>query len=250
MELLELHSLLFLALMALCTGFIKGGLPAVGPLVSAAVTLWFPPRDALGITVLLFLIGDTAAIYLYWRLANWKELLGMLPPLVIGIVVGALVLNSLDNHALGLTVGVLVLMLVGLEPLRPRISRLALAHPALARTTSGWLAGVATTISNSAGPILNIYFLVLNLDKRSFIGTATIFFAIANTTKVGIFAYQGVLQSQYFASLLTVLPLVYVGAWAGRKFFEWISQVWFNRAVLMLTAVAGLMLIWSNFKAF
>ncbi|HTR00606.1 MAG TPA: sulfite exporter TauE/SafE family protein [Candidatus Acidoferrum sp.] len=248
MALLEPNALMFLALMALCTGFIKGGLPAVGPLVSAAVTLWFPPRDALGITVLLFLIGDSAAVYLYWRLANWKELVRMLPPLIIGIAVGWVVLRSLDNHALGLTIGGLVLALVALEPLRPRLSKWALAHPATASITSGWLAGVATTISNSAGPILNIYFLVLNLDKRSFIGTATIFFAIANTVKVGAFAWQGILQPHYFPSLAVMIPLVYLGAWCGRKFFEWIPQLWFNRVVLTLTAVAGVMLVANNLR--
>src|SRR5262245_2046570 len=130
MELLPIASLSFLAIMALCTGFVKGGMPALGPLLSAMVALWFPPRDALGITLIPFLIGDTAAIYLYWRLANWRELRRMLLPLIVGIVLGALVLRSLDNQTLGFTIGVMVLMLVAMEPLRPQLTRLALAHPA------------------------------------------------------------------------------------------------------------------------
>src|SRR4051812_48857378 len=97
---LDLHSLLFLALMALCTGFVKGGMPSLGPLLSAAVALWFPSRDALGITLTLFLIGDSAAVYLYWRLANWHELRRMLVPLIIGIAIGGMVLRGLDNHTL------------------------------------------------------------------------------------------------------------------------------------------------------
>ena len=246
MALLDLHSLLFLALMALCTGFVKGGMPSLGPLLAAAVALWFPSRDALGITLTLFIIGDSAAVYLYWRLANWRELSRMLVPLIVGIAIGALVLRGLDNHRLGLVIGILVLAMVGLEPMRPRLTRWALAHPQVARTTSGTLAGIATTISNSSGPILNIYFLVLNLDKRTFIGTASMFFAFANLAKLAIFIGQDVYQVKYLPSLLLVIPLVYLGAFAGKIFLEWISQLWFNRVVLILTAVAGITLIVNN----
>lgn len=246
MQLIALNGLLFIALMALCTGFIKGGMPSLGPLVSSSVALWFAPRDALGITLVLFMIGDSAAVYLYWRQANWRELGKMLVPVVVGIAAGALVLRSLNNQSLGLVIGVLVLVMVGLEPLRPRLTRWALAHPAVARTTSGSLAGLATTISNSSGPILNIYFLVLNLEKRTFIGTASMFFAFANLSKLPIFIAQGVFQPHYLPSLLLMAPLVYLGAWGGKLFLDWISQLWFNRIVLWLTGVAGLLLIISN----
>jgi len=37
MELLPLNDLLFLAAMALATGFIKGGMPSLGPLVAATM---------------------------------------------------------------------------------------------------------------------------------------------------------------------------------------------------------------------
>lgn len=245
-ELLPVNDLLFLAVMALCTGFIKGGMPALGPLVASTIALWFPSREALGITLVLFLIGDSAAVSMYWRLANWQELRKMLLPVVIGIVLGGLVLGYLDNRTLGLTIGVMVLVLVALEPLRPKLTQLALRHPSVARNTSGSLAGLATTISNSSGPILTIYFLVLNLDKRTFVGTASIFFAFANVAKLPIFMAQGVFQLHYAASLLVVALLVYVGAFGGKKFLEWISQLWFNRIVLVLTAVAGLLLIYNN----
>jgi uncharacterized membrane protein YfcA len=246
MHLLPLDSLLFLAAVALVTGFIKGGMPAIGPLVASAVALWFPSRDALGITLALFLMGDSAAVWLYWRLANWQELRKMLWPVVVGIVLGGLVLGQLDNRTLGLTIGVMVLLLVAMEPVRPRLTRWALAHPVIARNTSGTLAGLSTTISNSSGPILAIYFLVLQLDKRTFVGTVSIFFAFANVAKLPIFYEQGVFQPAYTASLAAVAVLVYVGAFGGRWFLERISQLWFNRLVLWLTAVAGGMLVYSN----
>jgi len=247
MDLLDANYLLFLAFIALFTGFIKAGLPSLGALLSATVALVFPPRDALGITLCFLLLGDTVAVALYWRLAHWQELRKMVVPVLLGIILGALLLNSLDNASLGLAIGIVVLLLVALEPVRPQLTQLALQHPRTARSCSGTLAGVATTIGNAAGPILTIYFLVLKLDKKAFIGTGSIFFLFVNVAKLPVFLSQDIFQLYYFSSILLCAPMVYVGAIGGRKFLEWISQLWFNRVVLFFTALAGIWLLAKYF---
>jgi uncharacterized membrane protein YfcA len=130
-----------------------------------------------------------------------------------------------------------------MEPLRPQLTRWALSHPGSIRSGSGVLAGIATTIGNAAGPILSLYFLLLKLDKLGFVGTGAIFFMFVNLSKIPIFAGQGILQSQYFGSVLVTAPLVLVGALGGRKFLKWVSQLWFNRIVLFFTAFAGVWLV-------
>lgn len=248
MVLLDANHLLFLAFIALFTGFIKAGMPSVGALLSATVAVVFPPRDALGITLIYLLIGDTVAVWLYWRLAHWQELRKMVLPVLAGIIAGGILLGILDNDKLGLAIGIMVLLLVLMEPLRPRLTNLALAHPGSARSLSGALAGTATTIGNASGPILSIYFLVLNLDKRAFIGTGSIFFMFVNVSKLPIFISQDIFHAQYFGSIAVTAPLVYAGALGGRKFLEWIPQTWFNRTVLFFTAVAGIWLVLAYFS--
>ena len=135
--------------MALFTGFIKAGVPSLGTLLTASVALIFPPRDALGITLLYLLVGDMVAVSLYWRLAHWKELIKMILPVLSGIILGGIALAYLDNENLGLTLGLVVIVLVSLEPLRPRLTGWALAHPHSVRSGSGVLAGIATTIGNA-----------------------------------------------------------------------------------------------------
>ena len=246
MTLLATDQLLFLGFIALFTGFIKAGMPSLGALLSATVALVFPPRDALGITLTFLLMGDLVAVSLYWRLAHWQELKKMVLPVVAGIVAGGILLNSLDNSSLGLTIGIVVLLLVLMEPVRPQLTAWALAHPGSARGVSGALAGMATTIGNAAGPILSIYFLVLNLDKRAFIGTGSIFFMFVNVSKLPIFINQDIFHMQYMPSIALAAPLVFVGAMGGKVFLEWISQLWFNRVVLSLTAVAAVWLVLAN----
>ncbi|MDC1528286.1 sulfite exporter TauE/SafE family protein [Gammaproteobacteria bacterium] len=243
MPLLPIESLLLLCLVALFTGFIKAGMPSLGTLLTASVALMFPPRDALGITLMYLLVGDMVAVTLYWRLAHWQELKKMMLPVLAGVILGGIFLAFLNNENLGLTLGVVVLVLVSLEPLRPRLTQWALDHPGSVRSGSGLLAGIATTIGNAAGPILSLYFLLLKLDKKAFVGTGSIFFLFVNVAKIPIFLGQDIFHMQYLGSVAVTAPLVLLGALGGKKFLEWISQQWFNRIVLSLTALAGFWLV-------
>lgn len=243
MPLLPIESLLLLCLVALFTGFIKAGMPSLGTLLTASVALMFPPRDALGITLMYLLVGDMVAVTLYWRLAHWQELKKMMLPVLAGVILGGILLAFLNNENLGLTLGVVVLVLVSLEPLRPRLTQWALDHPGSVRSGSGLLAGIATTIGNAAGPILSLYFLLLKLDKKAFVGTGSIFFLFVNVAKIPIFLGQDIFHMQYLGSVAVTAPLVLLGALGGKKFLEWISQQWFNRIVLSLTALAGFWLV-------
>jgi len=243
LPLFPIESLLLLCLVALFTGFIKAGMPSLGTLLTASVALMFPPRDALGITLMYLLVGDMVAVTLYWRLAHWQELKKMMLPVLAGVILGGILLAFLNNENLGLTLGVVVLVLVSLEPLRPRLTQWALEHPGSVRSGSGLLAGIATTIGNAAGPILSLYFLLLKLDKKAFVGTGSIFFLFVNVAKIPIFLGQGIFHMQYLGSVALTAPLVLLGALGGKKFLEWISQQWFNRIVLSLTALAGFWLV-------
>lgn len=235
--------LIVFGLIAIFTGFIKAGIPSLGALLSALVALAFPPRDALGVTLLFLLVGDIVAVSLYWRLAHWAELKRMILPLVIGIGAGGIMLKLLDNDKLGLTIGLMVVFLVSLEPFRVQLSQWSLQHPIKIRSVSGTLAGIATTIGNASGPILSLYFLLLKLDKKSFVGTGAIFFLFVNLIKVPIFTYQGVFKVDYLFSMAVMSPLVFIGAIVGKKFLEWIPQLWFNRVILICTALAGSVLV-------
>ncbi|WP_020410062.1 sulfite exporter TauE/SafE family protein [Hahella ganghwensis] len=240
---LESHLFWFLAAVALFTGFVKAGVPALGALISATVALMFPPKDALGITLLYLLTGDLVAVSLYWRQAHWQELRKMMPTILAGIVAGAGILLLLDNNSLGPVIGILILMLVSLEPFRPRITQWALDHPGKVRGASGVLAGITTTVGNAAGPIISLYLLLLKIDKHGFVGTSAIFFFCVNLTKIPVYGALGIFKDYYLLTYLSTIPLVLIGAYAGKRFLKWIPQLWFNRVILIFTALAGLTLV-------
>ncbi len=240
---LELHILILLSLLALFTGFVKAGLPALGGLVSVSLVLMFPERDALGLAVLYLLAGDVMATLMHWRKASFPVLRKLLPAIFIGMAIGGLVLTQVSNQLLGAVIGVMIVLMVSMEPLRPRITNWAMRHSTFVRTGSGMLAGFTTTVGNAAGPILSLYFLLLKIDKYGFVGTAALFFLIVNITKLPLYGALGIFQEYYLWSYLVTVPWVFVGALFGRRFLEWIPQKYFNQLILSMTGLAGIWLI-------
>ena len=228
---------------ALLVGFVKTGLPPLGILIPVVLALTFPTKDSVGALVLFLVVGDLIAVAFYRRSADWAELGRLLLPVAAGMALGALVLGAGDDRLLRALIGALVLGLVVLEVLRLRFAReLSTQRPAL-RLGVGLAAGLATTLANAAGPIMGIYFLSSGLQKARFMGTSAVFFLVVNTSKLPVYASLGMIRWPYLQAFLLLFPLVFVGAFAGRRFFAWIPQRAFHLAVLALTAAASASLL-------
>ena len=228
---------------ALLVGFVKTGLPPLGVLIPVVLALAFPTRDSVGALVLFLVVGDAIAVAYYRRDADWAELLRLIPPVVGGMILGALVLGSVDDRLLRVMIGALVLGLVLLELLRIW-RRLDLAPDrSVYRCGVGAAAGLATTLANAAGPIMGIYLLSSGLDKARFMGTTAVFFLVVNTSKIPVYAGLGMIRAPYLQAFAVLFPLVIVGAWIGRRFLAWLPQRAFHFAVLALTAAASAALL-------
>ena len=245
--LIEPPLLAFLFFIALITGFVKTGLPALGSLISVLMVLVFPPKDALGLTLLYLLAGDCVAAKLYWNRANKKELLSMLPAIIVGIILGIVLISMVSDAILGLLIGCMIVLLVSLEPFRGTITAWAMVRISWVRGISGGLAGFSTTVGNAAGPIVSLYFLLLKLNKHTFAGTAALFFLIVNLIKLPLYYSIGIFKSEYMLSVLVTIPIVFVGTYLGHRFLQWIPQKSFNKLTLLFTLVAGLLLITRYF---
>lgn len=243
MPFFDLNTMILLGFIALFTGFVKAGLPALGGLVSVSLVLLFPAKDALGLAVLYLLAGDIIASFMHWRKANLPVLRQLLPAIFTGIAIGILTLTQVSNHLLSAIIGGLIVFMVGMEPFRPRITDWATRNARFVRTGSGVMAGFTTTVGNAAGPILSLYFLLLKIDKYGFVGTAALFFLIVNVTKLPLYGAIGIFKTYYLWSYLATVPFVFVGAIFGKRFIEWIPQKYFNRVILLITGLSGVWLI-------
>ena len=103
------------AISALCIGIAKSGFSGIGLVSILLMARVFPPRESTGIVLPLLICGDLLAICMFRRKANWAHIRRTLPIAMVGVVVGALLMSSLDDFAFNRIVGGVVLGMIALQ---------------------------------------------------------------------------------------------------------------------------------------
>ncbi|MFX4272023.1 sulfite exporter TauE/SafE family protein [Propionibacteriaceae bacterium Y1685] len=243
-------SLVAAVLAALVIGISKTGISGLGALSAAVFALVLPTRESTAAVLLLLIVADVVAIAIYRRDANWRLLRHLLPAIIPGLLVGALILNFSDNTLLRRWIGALFIVSVVIQLVvawRRADQDLAAApamHPAISWLTGG-AAGVATMTANAAGPIVTVYLIASRVDKRQFLGTMAWFTFIGNLLKVPLSFGVGLMGPGTFALALLLAPAVLIGTWLGARLVKRINQQWFNRVVLGTSLIAAIALLVS-----
>ena len=113
----------------------------------------------------------------------------------------------------------------------------------------GIIGGAATMLTNSMGPILNVYLLsVAELSPSSYVGTRAMFFCFLNLGKLPIRVMGGTLGMQ-MVPLATGLGLVaVVGVFLAKPIMLGMNEKTFVKLELGVVAFAGLRLCYMGLK--
>jgi uncharacterized membrane protein YfcA len=242
----ELHFNLWLALGALSIGLNKGGLTGLGILFVLFFASVLDPRASTGLVLPLLLVGDVCAIVVYRRVVVWPVFFRLLPPTLIGVVLGYLAFNTISAKAFGPLIGWIVMSLIAVQVVRETLgARLdRLFHSRAFSVAMGVLAGMTTMIANAAGPVANLYFLSIRLAKMNLIGTSAWFFFAVNCFKVPFSAKLGMINHESLRLTLMLAPFVLVGFVGGKYVAAIMPQKIFERFLLACTFAAALRLVW------
>ena len=88
-----------------------------------------------------------------------------------------------------------------------------------------------------------LYLLASGLPKKDFLGTGAVFFLLVNVFKIPFSSYLGLINAGSIGIDLALLPLVVLGALAGKWLVDKVPQKPFERITLALTLVSALNLI-------
>jgi uncharacterized membrane protein YfcA len=172
---LSTSSWLLVVLGALIVGFSKTALPGAGTLAAGAFALAMPAKESTAALLLLLILGDMTALWVYRREPDWRTLVRLLPSAMVGVILGVFFFAAVDDTTVRVTIGVILLVLVTLTVARRiRAQRRAAAEAAAtggsgtrdveeggsrkgAAATAqgvgyGLLGGFTTMVANAAGP--------------------------------------------------------------------------------------------------
>lgn len=233
------------ALSALCVGINKSGLPGLSLLYVATFAWLFPGQASTGVVLPMLVAGDFGAVALYRRQANWGPIRRTLPVALVGVVIGWVLMKSMPKLDFRRIIGGIVLILVLIQLSRYwRPEWLAgLPHSRGFAWLVGLTAGVTTMVANAAGPVMGIFFLLLELGKEGFVGTVAWFFLILNLCKLPFSWELGLIRWDTLLFNALLVPLIIVGLFLGRWLMMRIPQKTFDTLVLGLAALAALKLL-------
>jgi uncharacterized membrane protein YfcA len=240
------------ALAALIIGVAKAGIGGLGLLAVVIFAQILPAKQATGAVLPLLCVGDIVGAVVYWRHAKWEYIRRLMPWTAVGVAIGYVALDWLEEAQARVLIGGIIVGMVALHYLRRRGSAPALASidpealghgPFWLAPAMGVLVGFTTLVANAAGPLMVIYMLAMRLPKLDFVGTGAVFFLLLNFFKVPFMVHLGLITTASFSVNLVLAPAVLAGTWVGRHIVLRIDQRVFENVALLLSLLAGVKLL-------
>jgi len=233
------------ALAALAVGLSKSGFAGTGLVTVLLMAEVFPARESTGLVLPMLIMADMVAVAIYRRHADWKTILRVLPPAVVGIVLGFFLFGTIPEVLFRRVLGWMVLALAAVQIIRLWRGALfeSLPHTKRFAWFMGTLTGVTTMLANAAGPVASLYLVAQGFKKMAFVGTTAWLFCMINLIKLPFSAGLGMISASSLKINLILAPVILLGLWIGTKLLAVVSQSVFDALVLVFAIIASLRLI-------
>jgi len=240
-----MHSAFLPYLGAFIIGLSKAGFATgLSLLQTPLVASGYPTRFAIGLVLPLLNLSDFMTVSVYWKKWDFRIIRWPLTGCVFGIAVGMFFVNSLSDEWLRKSLGILALVLTLLLVIRD------LWYPSKTYQPSWWqgvlvglLAGFSSTLAHAAGPIIALFLIAQKLDKKTFVATNAVFFALNNLLKVPPYVVSGLITWATLKADLRLLPMLPLGIAVGWLLNRLLPQKSFAYVVYVLLLLTSAELI-------
>lgn len=248
---MDIWQVCVVAMAGFCSGVIKTGVGiGSGVFLLSTLALAFPAKLALGLGAPMMLASDALGLHYYWKQWASPAIIGrLLGAAVPGLIVGTLLIPIIPAKAFRVGVGVFGIMysVSTLWPQFPPAVKLKKAVQAINQRYDskriyifGALGGFGTVLAHAGGLLWSLFLLTEVKDKRTFVGTIICMFFITNTYKMFAYLSVGSLSADYLVSILPVIPLIFLGSYAGNVLNKKMNPIVFKRIVLFFIFLVSL----------
>ena len=220
------------------SGFLSGFGALATPLLAMAV----PVPQAAAILLPLLIIMDFTGVQQMWPQRDHELLALLVPAGLVGTLVGWALFHFVSVPAVSLCVGGLTLLFLAQRLFQ---SSTANAKPksALWGRILGVVSGFTSFVAHAGFPPLSAFVLPLRLPPIRVSATLAVFFTFINLSKLGPYAWLGLLDASNLSTSLVLAPLAPLGVWAGVRLTRRVSATWFYRLAYLGMALAAFKLI-------
>ena len=226
-------------------GISKGGF--AGPIAILAIpimALSMSPITAAAILLPVLLIMDIVAMYIYWKKWDLKNIKIIIPPALLGILIGTLTFKYSSDDSIRIIIGCIALIFILLSFLQQNNK---FVKPTKNKGIFWSLIGGYTSfIIHSGGTPVNFFLLPQKLDKTVYVATMTLAFLIINTVKLIPYYYLDQLIFSNLRNSLLLSPLAPISIYLGYYLHKKVNEKTFYFFIYLFLGLGGIKLIYDG----
>lgn len=230
---------LMVTLVAIFAGSFAAGLAGFAFSATAGAILfhWVAPVEAVPLLLVCSITTQLFSVASLWRAMQWRECLPYLAGGLVGIPVGARLLENFNSHTFAAGFGLFLICYSTYMLLRPNLAFRAGSR--FAEVAAGFAGGITGGATAFPGAIPTIWCNIRGLSKVEQRGVVQPFILLMQIATLVYFSKLGILASGTWTSYVWCLPAVIGGTWLGLKLFNRVDDVRFRRLILLFLLVSG-----------
>jgi uncharacterized membrane protein YfcA len=230
---------LTVTLVAIFAGSFAAGLAGFAFSATAGAILfhWVAPVEAVPLLLVCSITTQLFSVASLWRTMQWRQCLPYLAGGLVGIPVGARLLENFNSHTFAAGFGLFLICYSTYMLLRPNLAFRAGSR--FAEVAAGFAGGITGGATAFPGAIPTIWCNIRGLSKVEQRGIVQPFILLMQIATLVYFSKMGILASGTWTSYIWCLPAVIGGTWLGLKLFNRVDDVRFRRLILLFLLVSG-----------
>jgi uncharacterized membrane protein YfcA len=229
---------------ALLTGMAKTGVHGAGMMSVPMLAAAFGGQLSSGIMLPMLCIADIFGVLYYHRHASWSHLKKLFPWAAIGVVIGTVLGEYVNDELFKIIMALIILISVGIMIWLERGHQKDIPDYGWFGRVTGTAGGFTSMVGNLAGSVMAIYLLSMRLPKNVYIGTTAWFFMVVNWFKVPfhVFVWKTISIHTFLLNLVTI-PLILLGGFLGIQIVKVLSEKIYRWFIIGMTMVAAIYML-------
>jgi uncharacterized protein len=228
-------------------GGVVNGLTGFGTAITA-LGIWvyaIAPSDAASLAIICSIASQLQTLPMIWPAIRWRLVLPLLVPGLVGVPLGTLLLPHIDPRLFKLGLGGFLVAYSAYVLARRGQFSWAWGGKA-ADGVVGFGGGVLGGLTGLSGVLPVIWTDIRGWTKQARRGVVQSFNITVLSFALVSHALAGMLTRQVALATAVALPLTIGGAWLGAAIYRRLADGTYQRAVMLLLLVSGVMLIWTS----
>ena len=236
--------LTLILMVALLIGMAKTGVHGAGMMSVPLLANVFGGQLSSGIMLPILVMADVMGVWYYHRHASWKHLRILFPWAALGVILGTITGNYINDHGFKIIMAFIIVVSVVIMLWLEKGHQEEVPHKKWFGIATGVAGGFTSMVGNLANSVMAVYLLAVKLPKNAFIGTTAWFFLVVNWFKVPfhIFAWHTITWNSLLLDLIT-LPAIGLGALLGVVIVRSLSEKIYRWFIISMTIIAALFMV-------